>query len=92
MDQDLTKNPPKAVITRFQLAAARIADAWAAGGSFTVSADDMALAAEYLTHVGWQVRLVEGLLVDLTDRDGRTEQVSREQAVLRALRELSIAR
>ena len=92
MDQDVTKNPPKAVTVRFQIAAARIADAWAAGGTFTVSADDMALAAEYVRNVGWQVRLVEGLLVDLTDRDGRTVQVSREQVVLRALRELTTAR
>lgn len=92
MDQDVTKNPPKAVTARFQLAAARIAEAWAAAGTLTVTADDIAIAGEYLRHVGWQVRQVEGLLVRLTDRDGRTEQVSREQAVLRALRELASAR
>lgn len=92
MDQDVTKNRPKPVQARFQLAAARLADAWAASGSVTVSADDMALAADYLRHVGWQVRHVEGLLVRLTDRDGRTEDVTREQAVLRALRELASAR
>lgn len=92
MDQNLTKNPPKAVTARFQLAAARLADAWAASGQMTVTADDMALAADYLKHVGWQVLLVEGLIVRLTDRDGHTEEVTREQAVLRALRELASAR
>lgn len=89
MDQNVTNNRPKAVTARFQLAAARLADAWAASGSLTVTADDMALATDYLRQVGWQVRHVEGLIVRLTDRDGRTEDVSREQAVLRALRELA---
>ena len=89
MDQNVTNNRPKAVTARFQLAAARLADAWAANGSLTVTADDMALATDYLRQVGWQVRHVEGLIVRLTDRDGRTEDVSREQAVLRALRELA---
>jgi len=91
MDQNLTKNIPKPVTARFQLAAARLADSWAVNGSLSVSAGDMALAADYLRHVGWQVRQVEGLIVRLTDRDGRTEDVSREQAVLRALRELASA-
>lgn len=92
MDQDVTKNRPKPVKARFEIAAARIADAWAAGGAVLVTADDMALAAEYLVQVGWQVRHVQGLLVHLTDREGHTEEVSREQAVLRALRELATAR
>jgi hypothetical protein len=92
MDQNVTKDRPKAVMARFQLAAARLADAWAASGIVVVSADDMALAAEYLEHVGWQVRQAQGLIIHLTDRDGRTEEVSREQAVLCALRELASAR
>lgn len=92
MDQNLTKQRPTTVTARFQLAAARLADAWAAAGEVTVNADDMALAADYLRHVGWQVKQVEGLIIRLTDREGHTEDVTREQAVLRALRELASAR
>ena len=92
MDQDLTKHVPRTVKARFELAAARLADAWTESGTMVISVGDLALATEYLTQVGWQVKRTSGLLVRLTDRDGQTKDVSREQAVMVALRELADGR
>lgn len=88
MDQDVTDNPPRAIRTRFELVASRIADAWISSGQLTVSVADLRLAEEFLEQTGYQVQEVPGLLVRLT-RDGQTEEVSREKAVLVAMRRLA---
>lgn len=92
MNDDLTKNHPKTVRAQFELAAARITESWVSAGRISVSAGDLALAQEFLEQVGWQVQQVPGLLVRLTNRDGRSQEMTREDAVVQALRELARAR
>ena len=89
MEQDVTKDPPKAIRARFELAASRIADAWISSGELTVSTGDLQLAQEFLEQTGYQVQLIPGLLVRLVHRDGHSEEMSREKAVLHAIRELA---
>ena len=89
MDQDVTDNPPRAIRTRFELIASRIADAWINSGELKVSVGDLRLAQEFLEQTGYQVQEVPGLLVRLT-RDGQTEEMTREKAVLLAMRRLAV--
>ena len=88
LDQDVTKNPPKAIRARFELVAARIADAWINSGVMKVSTSDLHLAQEFLEQTGYQVQEVPGLLVRLT-REGQSEEMTREKAVLLAMRRLA---
>ena len=88
MDQDVTTNPPRAIRARFELIASRIADAWITSGELKVSGSDLRLAQEFLEQTGYQVQEVPGLLVRLT-RDGQSEEMTREKAVLLAMRRLA---
>ena len=88
MDQDVTKNPPRTIRGRFELVAARIADAWINSGQLKVSTADLLLAQEFLEQTGYRVQEVPGLLVRLT-REGRSEEMTREKAVLLAMRRLA---
>lgn len=88
MDQDVTKNPPRTIRARFELVAARIADAWINSGELKVSTSDLRLAQEFLEQTGYQVQEVPGLLVRLT-REGQSEEMTREKAVLLAMRRLA---
>lgn len=88
MDQDVTKERPRTIRARFELIASRIADAWITSGEFKVSVADLRLAQEFLEQTGYQVHEVPGLLVRLT-RDGQSEEMSREKAVLLAMRRLA---
>jgi len=88
LDQDVTKNPPRTIRARFELVAARIADAWINSGQLKVSVSDLRLAQEFLEQTGYQVQEVPGLLVRLT-REGQSEEMTREKAVLLAMRRLA---
>ena len=85
---DVLRNVPRPVRSRFELAAVRLADAWIATGRVTASADDLRIARDYLEQVGWNVRELPGVLVQLEDADGRVEEMSREAAILVAFRRL----
>ena len=85
---DVLRHVPRPVQSRFELAAARLADAWLAKGRVTASADDLRIARDYLEHVGWNVRELPGVLVQLEDQDGRVEEMSREAVILVAFRRL----
>jgi len=85
---DVLRNVPRPVESRFELAAARIADAWLAAGRVKASADDLQIARDFLEQVGCNVRELPGVLVQLEDEQGRVEQMSREAAVLEAFRRL----
>jgi hypothetical protein len=87
-DQDVIENPPRRVQAQFELIASRIADAWISSGKLEVSVSDLRLAREFLEHTGYQVQEVPGLLIRLT-RDGHSEEVTREKAVLLAMRRLA---
>lgn len=91
MDEDVTKNPPRAIRARFELVASRIADAWISSGEMKVSTSDLRLAQEFLEQTGYTVKEIPGLLVRLTHQDGSSEEMTREKAVLLAMRRLAAA-
>ena len=74
---------------RFEIAAARMIEAWIAAGRMAVSAGEMELAREFLEHDGWTVREVPGTRVQLVRGTGSAREVSREDAVMTALRRLA---
>jgi hypothetical protein len=82
VDEDL----PRAIATQFELFAARLMESWITAGSVHVSAGDLRMAAEFLRQVGWQVEETAGLMVKLRGVDGRTREVTREAALVFAVR------
>ena len=88
MEENLTEQRIKPVSTLFEIAAARMVDSWLAAGRVEISRSDVDLAREFLDESGWRVAEVEsGLRV--VRRDGRVQQMSREAAVMAALRKLA---
>ena len=85
---DVLRNVPRRVRSRFELAAARIADAWLAAGQVKASAADLQIARDFLEQVGCNVRELPGVLVRLENEDGSIEDMSREAAILVAFRRL----
>jgi hypothetical protein len=77
---------PRAIATQFELFAARLMESWITAGSVQVSAGDLRMAAEFLRQVGWQVEETAGLMVKLRGADGRTREVTREAAMVFAVR------
>ena len=82
VDEDLPRN----IATRFELFAAKLMESWISAGAVQVSAGDLHMAAEFLRQVGWQVEEVAGLMVKLRNADGRTHEMTREAAMLFAVR------
>jgi hypothetical protein len=89
VEDDLTAQPPRAVRTRFELAIRRMTDAWIASGRLAVSATDVQLAREFLEAAGWKIEDIAEARLRVVNRDGRAEEMSREQAVMAALRRLA---
>jgi hypothetical protein len=85
---DVLRNIPRAVETRFELAAVRLAESWLAAKRVTASADDLRIARDFLEQVGCNVRELPGVLVQLEDEAGHVEEMSREAAILVAFRRL----
>lgn len=77
---------PRTIATPFELFAARLMETWISAGSVQVSAGDLRMAAEFLRQVGWLVEEAAGLMVRLKNRDGRTREMTREAAMLFAVR------
>jgi hypothetical protein len=87
MERNLVEEDlPRTIATQFELVAARLMETWIAAGSMQVSAGDLRIAAEFLRQVGWQVEEAAGLMVRLRGADGRTREMTREAAVLFAVR------
>jgi hypothetical protein len=74
------------VATRFELAAARLADGWRDAGRVEASAADLGLAAEFLRHAGFDVRPLPGCAVRLVHPDGCVEMLGRAHVMLLAFR------
>jgi len=89
VEQNVVDEPIRSVETQFELAAWRMVERWVTAGSIDVSAGDVRLAREFLEHAGFRVEDLEGLRVRLVNRDGRAEELTREAAVLLALRRLA---
>ena len=87
-EDDLHARRPRQLRVRFEIAAARMIEAWVAAGRIAVSAGEMQLAREFLEDDGWTVRDVPGTRVELVRGTGNAREVSREDAGMMALRRL----
>jgi len=79
---------PPEVRSRFELAAARMADAWLRAGGVRVSTHDFRIARDFLERDGWTVEELPGVFVRLRCGDLLSDEMTREGAVLVALRRL----
>src|SRR5213593_980921 len=89
VEHDLTRQPPHAVHTRFELAVQRMIDAWITAGRLEVSPADLKLAREFLEQAGLKVEDAPDARVRIVDRQGEVREMSREGAVMAALRRLT---
>jgi hypothetical protein len=93
VDRNVTEKPPRAVVNRFELAAARMADAWMRAGRVTVTSDDLHIAREFLQATGWRVsESRSGLLRVVARRSRQVLELTPEGAVLLAMRRLAVRR
>ena len=89
MEHDLTEHQPHAVGTRFELGVQRMIDTWMAAGRLQVSPADLQLVREFLEQSGWKVEDAPQARIRIVDRQGQVEEMSREDAVMAALRQLA---
>ena len=90
MDTNVTEKPPKKVVSRFELAASRMADAWLRTGRVTVSREDLQIARDFLEQTGCVIRDVGCGLVELASkRGGPSQEMTFEALVLLAMRRLA---
>ena len=87
MERNLVdEDQPRNIASQFELFAAKLMETWITAGMVQVSAGDMKMAADFLRQVGFQVEEVAGLMVKLRSKDGRTREMTREDAMLFAVR------
>jgi len=84
--QDVLENPPRKLQSRFELAAARIADAWLDSGHISTTTADYRMACEFLEQSGWVVEPRPGLTVRILRGHTFSEQIPREEMVAIAIR------
>ena len=89
MEQNVLDERARPVETRFELAAWRMVEGWLTAGRIDVSAVDVRLAREFLEHTGSRVEDMPGLLVRVVTGEGRAQEMTREAAVMIALRRLA---
>lgn len=89
MGHDVMDNPARPVRTRFELAVRRMVDTWLETGQVRVSAGDAKLAREFLEQAGCTVEDVPGTMMRVVNREGRAQEMTREAAVMVALRRLA---
>ena len=85
----VTEERARPVETRFELAVARMVDGWLARGKVTLSESDLRLVREFLEHTGCRVEMMDGQRVRIVSDGGRAREMSREAAVVAALRRLA---
>jgi hypothetical protein len=83
---EVLSDPPRPAVTRFELAARRLIEGWLEDGRVRATAEDLALATEFLQHCGLRAEPLPGLEVRLTSDKGRTTITTRDDAVVTALR------
>jgi hypothetical protein len=89
VEEILTEQVIKPVSSRFELAIGRMVDGWLAAGRVEISPDDVRIAREFLEAGGWRLEEVTGGWFHVVKRDGRTQEMTREAAVIAALRKLA---
>ena len=92
MEYDLTEKRPRPVRTRFELAIGRMMDAWIEAGRLRVSAKDFKLAREFLEQSGCTVEDTADSRIRIVNQEGRSQEMTREAAVVAALRRLAAGR
>jgi hypothetical protein len=92
VEHDLTEKVPHRVQTRFELAIRRMVDAWLDAGRMDVSAGDLKLAREFLEHSGWRVEDGTDERLRVVNREGHTQEMTRQEAVMAAFRGLAARR
>jgi len=92
VEHDLTDNPARTVRTRFELAIGRMIESWLTAGRVKVSPGDVALAREFLEQAGCTVEEAPEARLRIVTDDGLSEEMSREAAVMAALRHLAARR
>ena len=92
MEHDVTQKVPHRVQTRFELAIRRMVDSWLDAGRVDVSAGDVKLAREFLEHSGWRVEEAANARLRLVNNEGRTQEMTRQEAVMAAFRRLATRR
>src|SRR5262249_12572732 len=89
VEHDLTHEQARPVRTRFELAVRRMIETWCQSGRVSVSPTDVKLACEYLEHEGCRVEDARGARLRVVNREGQSEELSREATVVAALRRLA---
>ena len=89
MEQNVLDDQPTRVKTRFELAAARMAERFLSDGRIAVSLGELEIAREFLEHHGCTVESVGAGQYRLVNRFGRVEEITREGAFLAAFRRLA---
>ena len=85
---DLLTDPPRSVESPFELAALRIMTTWLESRHVTATPDDVRLAAEFLKRVGLTIEPLSSFEVRLVSERGRSTVLTREAAVMTAIRAL----
>jgi hypothetical protein len=85
---DLLSNPPRPVESPFELAARRIMTTWLETRRVSATPDDVQLAAQFLKRVGLTIEPLSTFEVRLVSARGQGTVLSREAAVMTAIRSL----
>jgi len=85
----VTEERIQSVSTRFELAIGRMIERWVAAGRVQISPSDVQLAREFLEQDGCKVEDLPDLRIRVVSRRGRGEEMTREDAVVTALRRLA---
>ena len=86
---DLLSDPPRPVEVVFEVAARRILTGWLDTGAVVATVDDLRLAAQFLRRTGLTVELVSTFEVRLVSARGDSTVLTREAAILTAVRSLA---
>lgn len=89
MEENILDKQPHRVKTRFELAAARLAERFVSDGRVAVSLGEMELAREFLEFHGCKIESIGAGQYRMVNRFGRSEELSREGAFLAAFRRLA---
>jgi hypothetical protein len=85
----VTEERIQAVSTRFELAVQRMIERWNSAGRVQIDANDVRMAREFLEQEGCKVEDLPDLRVRVVSRRGRGSEMTREAAVMEALRRLA---
>ena len=89
MEHIVTEERAHTVSTQFELAIGRLISSWVAAGRIKISPADVRMAREFLEHDGCKVEDLPDLRVRVVSRRGHGEEMTREDAVVVALRRLA---